>query len=405
MKVAIVGGGASGMMAAILIARKGHEVFLYEKNEKLGKKLYITGKGRCNISNVAVGNEFLANVVRGNKFLMSAEARFNSNDTREFFEEIGVKLKVERGGRMFPESDRSIDVIKAMEKELKRLHVNVCLNTNVLDLVVKNAKCEGIVVNNVEKGFDRVIIATGGVSYPLTGSTGDGYNFAGNNGHKIVDAKPALVGICVNSKEPQILEGLSLKNVALHIVAKKKKVYQSPIGEMLFTSFGVSGPLVLSASSYVNRIEDEKTLYIDFKPALDEDVLLSRVNRDIVSLKAKQFSSLLELLLPKSLVHIFAKRLNINLTKKVAQLTESERLSLVNLLKNFDYKISGFEGFDRAVVTSGGIDLKGVNPSNMNSKLIENLQFIGEVLDIDALTGGFNLQIAWSTAAAAASIY
>lgn len=405
MKVAIIGGGASGMMAAILIARKGHEVFIYEKNEKLGKKLYITGKGRCNLTNVAVGNEFLSNIVNGEKFMMSSSARFNSKDTMDFFESLGVELKVERGGRVFPVTDKSIDVIRALESELKKLHVNVNLNTNVIDIIVKNAKCEGIVVNNAEKTFDKVIVATGGVSYPLTGSTGDGYTFADNNGHKIVEPKPALVGISLDSQEPKILEGLSLKNVAVAVSTKKKIVYSSPIGEMLFTSFGVSGPLVLSASSYVNRLKEALTLSIDFKPALTNDVLLSRINREIVNLKSKQFSSLLELLLPKSLVHIFAKRLNINLTKKVAQLTENERVSLCNLLKNFTYSVNGFEGFARAVVTSGGVDLKAINPSNMNSKIVENLQFIGEVLDVDALTGGFNLQVAWSTAAAAASIY
>lgn len=405
MKVAIIGGGASGMMAAILIARKGHEVFIYEKNEKLGKKLYITGKGRCNLTNVAVGNEFLSNIVNGEKFMMSSSARFNSKDTMDFFESLGVELKVERGGRVFPVTDKSIDVIRALESELKKLHVNVNLNTNVIDIIVKNAKCEGIVVNNAEKTFDKVIVATGGVSYPLTGSTGDGYTFADNNGHKIVEPKPALVGISLDSQEPKILEGLSLKNVAVAVSTKKKIVYSSPIGEMLFTSFGVSGPLVLSASSYVNRLKEALTLSIDFKPALTNDVLLSRINREIVNLKSKQFSSLLELLLPKSLVHIFAKRLNINLTKKVAQLTENERVSLCNLLKNFTYSVNGFEGFERAVVTSGGVDLKAINPSNMNSKIVENLQFIGEVLDVDALTGGFNLQVAWSTAAAAASIY
>lgn len=405
MKVAIIGGGASGMMAAILIARKGHEVFIYEKNEKLGKKLYITGKGRCNLTNVAVGNEFLSNIVNGEKFMMSSSARFNSKDTMDFFESLGVELKVERGGRVFPVTDKSIDVIRALESELKKLHVNVNLNTNVIDIIVKNAKCEGIVVNNTEKTFDKVIVATGGISYPLTGSTGDGYTFADNNGHKIVEPKPALVGISLDSQEPKILEGLSLKNVAVAVSTKKKIVYSSPIGEMLFTSFGVSGPLVLSASSYVNRLKEALTLSIDFKPALTNDVLLSRINREIVNLKSKQFSSLLELLLPKSLVHIFAKRLNINLTKKVAQLTENERVSLCNLLKNFTYSVNGFEGFERAVVTSGGVDLKAINPSNMNSKIVENLQFIGEVLDVDALTGGFNLQVAWSTAAAAASIY
>lgn len=405
MKVAIIGGGASGMMAAIMIARKGHDVFLYEKNEKLGKKLFITGKGRCNICNVATGSDFLVNIVHGEKFMMSSEARFNSADTIKFFEDLGLKIKIERGGRVFPQSDKSSDVIKCLENELKRLKVKVNLETNVLGIVIKNAKCEGIIVNNAEKTFDSVIIATGGISYPLTGSTGDGYAFAESAGHKIIAPTAALVGIKLISDEPKKLEGLSLKNVRLTVKNKQKELFVSEIGEMLFTSDGVSGPIALTASSYITRNVAGTTLEIDFKPALSFDVLRNRIDRDIIGLKAKQFSSLLEGLLPKSLVGIFSKRLHINLTKKVAQLTENDRNELCKLLKGFDYKIGGLEKIDGAIITSGGIDLKSVNPSNMKSKIVNGLQFIGEVLDVDALTGGFNLQVAWSTAVACSSIY
>ena len=310
MKVCVVGGGASGMMCATMIARKGHQVTLFEKNEKLGKKIYITGKGRCNVTNVAVGDEFLKNVVNGRKFVMGAVTRFNSTDTKNFFEDLGVELKIERGGRVFPESDKSSDIIKAMEKAMRWAGVDIKLNSKVEKILVQDDTITGVCVNGQNLNFDSVIIATGGVSYPATGSTGDGYEFAKLVGHTIVEPKPALCAIIMKDDDIKELQGLSLKNVKFISKLNGKNVYESEVGEMLFTSNGVSGPIVLSCSSYVNKYDmKDLKMFIDFKPALTIDSLLNRIDRDIESLKAKQFSSLLEGFLPKSLVKVFAKRL------------------------------------------------------------------------------------------------
>lgn len=404
MNVCVIGGGASGMMCATMIARKGHSVTLFEKNEKLGKKIYITGKGRCNVTNVAVGDDFLKNVVGGKKFVMGAVTRFNSNDTREFFEDLGVKLKIERGGRVFPESDKSSDIIKALEKAMHWAGVKVKLNCPVEKIVTKDGAVSGVIVNGETLNFDAVIVATGGVSYPATGSTGDGYKFAESVGHSIVPAKPALCAIITKDSDTKGLQGLSLKNVKLSAFVNQKLVYESEVGEMLFTANGISGPIVLSCSSFINKfnIGDVK-LFIDFKPALSDDALLNRIDRDIEKLKAKQFSSLLEGFLPKSLVKVFAKRLNINLTFKANQLDKEKRKKLSFLLKNFEILPKSLENFDCAIITSGGINLKEINPKYMKSKLVSGLYFIGEVLDIDALTGGFNLQLAFSTAVTCSS--
>ncbi len=404
MNVCVIGGGASGMMCATMIARKGHNVTLFEKNEKLGKKIYITGKGRCNVTNVSVGDDFLKNVVTGRKFVMGAVTRFNSNDTKNFFEELGVRLKLERGGRVFPESDKSSDIIKAFEKAMRWADVKVCLNSKVDNLLVDDGFVKGVCVNGENLEFDAVIVATGGVSYPATGSTGDGFRFAENVGHKVVDPVPALCAVILQDTDINELQGLSLKNVKF--IAKKdaKVIYESEVGEMLFTSNGVSGPIVLSCSSFINRL-DMKTLklFIDFKPALSMDSLLNRIDRDIENLKAKQFSSLLEGFLPKSLVKIFAKRLGINLTFKANQVDKEKRKKLAFLLKNFDLTPKSLENFNSAIITAGGVNLKEINPKYMKSKLVEGLYFVGEVLDIDALTGGFNLQLAFSTAVTCAS--
>lgn len=399
MKVCVIGGGASGMMCATMIARKGHEVTLFEKNEKLGKKIYITGKGRCNVTNVSTGNDFLNNVVNGKKFVMGAITRFNSNDTRAFFEELGVKLKIERGGRVFPESDKSSDIIKAFEKALHWAGVDVKLNSKVDKILAADGVVQGVVVNGETLNFDAVVVATGGLSYPLTGSTGDGYKFAESLGHTIVTPKPALCAIISNDKEIKSLQGLSLKNVKLIAKVKEKIVYESEVGEMLFTDNGVSGPLALSCSSFINKYEPKDVkLYIDFKPALTDEMLLARIDRDIVALKAKQFSSLLEGFLPRSLVKVFAQKLKINLTFKANQLDKEKRKSLLKLLKNYEISVKCLENLDFSIVTSGGINLKEINPKYMKSKLILGLYFVGEVLDIDALTGGYNLQLAFSTA-------
>ncbi len=405
MKVVVVGGGASGCFASLLIAEKGHEVILLEKNEKLGKKLYITGKGRCNLTNAATGNAFLNNVVNNAKFIMSSEIRFNSADTRAYFENLGVPLKVERGERVFPISDKASDITRAMEKGLKELRVDVRLNTKVTSININDGQACGVTLEGGNViDCDAVVVATGGITYKLTGSTGDGYKFAKAAGHKIIEPVGGLSAVLLNDKDLKNLSGLSLKNVVVKATSNGKLVYQSPIGEMLFTGQGISGPIVLSLSSYINRILPQNlVLSIDFKPALDEFALFQRITRDITELKSKQFSSLLSGLLPQALVDVFAKRLNILKTKKVNQLSHEEREALVKMLKNFTLDYKGLDDVDRAVITSGGVCVKEIKPKSMESKLVKRLYFIGEVLDVDALTGGFNLQIAFSTAAACAS--
>ncbi len=404
MRVCVIGGGASGMMCATMIARKGYEVSLFEKNEKLGKKLYITGKGRCNVTNAVVGDDFLKNVVNGKKFVMGAITRFNSKDTMKFFEEVGVSLKIERGNRVFPVSDKSSDIIKGLEKAMNWAGVKVFLNSKVESLIVEDGKVKSIIVDGKQLDFDAVVVATGGVSYPSTGSTGDGYKFAKSVGHTIITPVQALCAIILKSNETEKLEGLSLKNVTLTSKLEDKTIYKSEIGEMLFTKNGISGPLVLSTSSYINRTDFSKLkLYIDFKPAITFEGLCARIDRDIISLKSKQVSSLLEGFLPKSLCSIFSKRLKINLTAKANQMTKENRKNLANLLKNFELLPDCLENFNSAVVTAGGVNLKEINPKFMKSKLVSNLYFVGEVLDIDALTGGFNLQLAFSTAVTCAS--
>ena len=335
MKVCVIGGGAAGMMCATMIARKGHAVTLFEKNEKLGKKIYITGKGRCNVTNATVGDEFLKNVVSGKKFVMGAITRFNSTDTKTFFEEVGVPLKIERGNRVFPSSDKSSDVIKGLEKAMHWAGVKIKLNSNVEKIDTKDGLAVAVIVNGERFEFDRVVVATGGISYPSTGSTGDGYEFAKSIGHTIIEPVPALCAIKLKSDECKTVQGLSLKNVTLSSKLGDKVVYKSEIGEMLFTADGISGPIVLSTSSYINRQDFSKLkLYIDFKPALSADSLELRLDRDIADLKAKQVSTLLEGLLQKSLVPLFLKRLGLEFSMKANQLDREKRKNLVNLLKN-----------------------------------------------------------------------
>ena len=405
MKVCVIGGGASGMMASLLIKQKGHEVLLIEKNEKLGKKIYITGKGRCNVTNAVTGNEFLANVVNNQKFIMSSEVRFNSKDTMALFEDLGVKLKIERGNRVFPESDKASDITKALEKRMKLLGVKIMLNTEVSEVLANDQKVVGVRLSNNERiDADAVIVATGGISYPVTGSTGDGYKFAESTGHRIVAPVPGLSALILQDNDLKNLSGLSLKNVTVRAEVKNKNVYISDVGEMLFTGNGVSGPLILSLSSYINRYpaKDVK-VFIDFKPAVGDFALAQRIDREIAGLKSKQFSSLLDLLLPKALGSVFAGRLKINRTKKANQLTNEERENFVNMLKNFELKLNKIDDIERAIITSGGVSTKDIKPKSMESKLVSKLYFIGEVIDVDALTGGFNLQIAFSSAAACAS--
>lgn len=405
MKVCIIGGGAGGMMSGLMIAKKGHQVILLEKNDKLGKKIYITGKGRCNVTNAVTGNEFLANVVRNPKFIMSSEVRFNSQDTMNLFEELGVPLKIERGNRVFPQSDKASDITKALEKGLKKYNVQIKLNSEVSEILTRDNVACGVKLKSGEEILsDAVVVATGGISYPLTGSTGDGYKFATETGHRIIETVPGLVGILTKDQDIHALSGLSLKNVRLFAMQDTKEIFKSDIGEMLITGNGISGPLALTLSSYINRFSPENVeIYIDFKPALDDFALFLRIERDIKELKSKQFSSLLEGLLPKSLADVFAKRLGISKTKKVSQLTKEERENLCKMLKNFRLKFDRLDDIERAVITSGGVSTKDIKPKNMESKIISKLYFVGEVVDVDALTGGFNLQLAFSMAAACAS--
>lgn len=405
MNVCVIGGGASGMMCATMIARKGHIVDLYEKNEKLGKKLFITGKGRCNVTNIAVGDDFLKNVVRGKKFVMGAITRFNSKDTMAFFDDVSVPLKVERGNRVFPVSDKSSDIIKGLEKAMRWAGVNVFLNTPVQDIYsLEDGMISGIVVNGNKVPYDAVIVATGGVTYPSTGSTGDGYKFAKELGHTVVDPVPALCAIKINDEECGKLNGLALKNVKLTAKNDKKVVYESDIGEMNFISYGISGPIVLSCSSYICREDFSKLkLIIDLKPSLSAETLENRIDREIVNLKSKTVLSLLELLLPKAMVSVFASRLNFDLREKANQLNKEKRKKIAFLLKNYEFLPSSLDIFDCSIITAGGVNLKEINPKYMKSKLFNNLYFIGEVLDIDALTGGYNIQLAFSTAVTCAS--
>lgn len=456
MKIAIVGGGASGMMAGILLGQMGHSVFLFEKNAFLGKKLLITGKGRCNVTNDTTGEEFLSNVVRGKKFMLSAERGFNSADTKAFFEGLGVGLKTERGKRVFPISDRAVDVRDAMERALKQAGVHIIFNAAVekicvtsgnenvtsgddkmaggaeiavssdensagsaefdINKTVKNNTeksgkhsvtesgervATGVVVNGKREDFDAVIVATGGCSYPLTGSTGDGIEFAKNVGHKITPLAPALNGIKIGGGECKKLEGLSLKNVRVSATFKGKTVYTSDIGEMLFTSVGVSGPLVFTMSSFINRSAAD-TISINFKPGLTREQLISKIDREVAAMGAKQVRALLRSMLPERLVDVFLSRLMLSETTKCSQLSRETRGDLVNLLSAFSLKFVSVEPIETSVVTSGGIDTTEISPKDCQSKLVRGLFFIGEVLDVDALTGGFNLQIAFSTAAACA---
>jgi predicted Rossmann fold flavoprotein len=401
-KVIVIGGGASGMMAAIAAARNGHQVELLEKNEKLGKKLYITGKGRCNLTNACDRDTFFEQVVSNPKFLFRAFHQLSNYDTMNFFEELGLSIKTERGNRVFPESDKSSDVIAVLKKELERQSVGIRYHCEASQILYEDGSFTGVKIKNsseILKG-DAVIIATGGLSYPLTGSTGDGYAFAQAMGHTITRLHPSLVPVHV--KEPYVkdLMGLSLKNVEVVITSGQKQVY-SDFGELLFTHFGVSGPVILSASSYIIPYLDKKeelTLSIDLKPALTPEQLDTRILRDFEEFKNKQFKNSLDHLLPNKLIDVIIRLSTIDSEKKVNSITKEERLTLVNLLKNFTLHITKLSDYNQAVITKGGINVKEINPSTMESKLVKHVYFAGEVLDLDALTGGYNLQIAWSTA-------
>lgn len=391
-RVIVIGGGASGMMAAIAAKKNGNDVTLLEKNEKLGKKLFITGKGRCNLTNASDINSHMNNLMSNPKFMYSAFNAFDSDDIISLIEESGVKTKVERGNRVFPKSDKSSDVIKALKKQLESLGVSVVLNYEVKDI----AKDDEFKIND-EYTCDSLIIATGGLSYKSTGSTGDGYKWAKQFNHKTTQTYPSLVPFNIKEDYCKELQGLSLKNVNLKLLKEDKTLYED-LGEMIFTHFGVSGPLVLSASSFVaDKMEDGYKISIDLKPALDEATLDKRILRDFDKYKNKNFNNSLNDLLPKKLIPIIIRLSGIDEYKKVNEITKEERQRLVGLIKNLEFNIDSLRGYDEAIITKGGIDVKEINPKTMESKLVPGLYFVGEVLDLDSLTGGYNLQLAWST--------
>ena len=400
MKVIVVGGGAAGMMAAIAAATAGHSVELLERNEKLGKKIYITGKGRCNVTNACDLDEFFTNIVSNEKFLYSSIYQFDNTAVMDFFESNGCPLKVERGNRVFPVSDHASDITKALADKMKTLGVKVVFHCKVEDLIVKDDGSVGgvITAKKERKTADRVILATGGLSYEPTGSDGSGIRILEKHGHTTVEPRPALVPFELKEDYGARLQGLALKNVNFTIKNGKKKVYDG-FGEMLFTHFGISGPLVISASSYYTKQMYGKEIkcQIDLKPALTEEQLDKRILREFEENKNKHFKNALDKLFPGKLVPVMIDLSGIDPEKKVNEITKEERKNLVNLIKNWEMTITGTRGFREAIITQGGVAVKQVNPSTMESKVIPGLFMAGEMLDIDALTGGFNLQLAWST--------
>lgn len=404
-KVLVVGGGAAGMFAAIFAARNGNEVHIFEKNEKLGKKLFITGKGRCNITNACDLDTLFQSVVSNAKFLYSSFYGYTNTDVMEFFRELGLKIKVERGERVFPESDHSSDVIAALTKELHRLDVDIHLHTEVKKLETDETGFSGLVLGDGKRiQGDACIVATGGFSYQTTGSTGDGYRFAKECGHQVTEILPSLVPLAIKEGYGKELQGLSLHNVEAAVFDGKKERYRA-FGEMLFTHYGVSGPLILSASSYITKKlkEHPMRLVIDLKPALSVEQLDARVLRDFEEHKNKQFKNAIGGLFPSKLIPVMLSLSGIDPEKKVNEISKEERLGFVDKIKHFEMTITGTRDFNEAIITQGGVKTKEIQPSTMESRLVPRLYFVGEVLDLDALTGGFNLQIAWSTAYAAGS--
>lgn len=410
--VIVVGGGAAGMMAAVAAGRRGHRVTLLEKNEKLGKKLYITGKGRCNFTNACDVEQLFGAVVSNPKFLYSAIYGFDNSMTMEFFREMGMPWKVERGNRVFPVSDHSSDVTKALERAMDQAGVKVLLQTEVKDIRTHGGQIAGVEVKRRGPRGERhrehtevlpadaVIIATGGISYPTTGSTGDGYGWAKRLGHGLVDMRPALVPMAALEDYIPAMQGLSLRNVTLRIRNQRGREIYREFGEMLFTHFGVSGPLVLTASSLVGKkLAEEGTLAasIDLKPALEEKQLQERLLREFSKAPNRHFGNVLREVLPAKMVPVAAELSHIPEHQPVREITREQRNDLVKLLKGFSFTLCGLRGFSEAIITQGGVSVRDVDPSTMESRKIGGLYFAGEVLDLDALTGGFNLQIAWST--------
>ncbi len=396
--VVVIGGGPAGLIAAARAGLKGKEVVLIEKNSVIAKKLRITGKGRCNITNTADVQDMIASVQTNGSFLYSAFYSFTSDDVVSLFHSLGVNTKEERGGRVFPESDSAKDVAEALVRYAKNSGVKI-INSTVKNILVKDNLVSGVLINDNQKiEAGSVIIATGGISYPLTGSTGDGYKFAKKLGHSIIAPKPSLVPLTTLEQWALDLQGLSLKNIQIKINNSNNKCVYKDFGEMLFTHFGVSGPVILSASAHLKNIADEKyTLFIDLKPALSIEQLDKRIQRDFEEFINKNFSNALDSLLPQKLIPVIIELSGISPFTKIHQITKEQRLKLVNILKNFKLTITGTRSIDEAIITSGGIATNEINPSTMESKLISGLYFAGEVIDVDAYTGGFNLQIAFST--------
>lgn len=424
MKVIVVGGGPAGMMSAISSAEKNNKVIILEKMSSLGRKLLITGKGRCNITSSLDISKFIQNIPGNGRFMYSSFQNYTNEDIINFMEKQGVKVKEERGNRIFPVSDKSIDVLNAFIKRIKELNIEVKTNSNVSEIEVSNGKAIGVICNGKFIGADKVILATGGKSYPATGSTGDGYDIAKKLGHTITKINPSLVPIISadekiekieNIKNSSLksslnlckeLQGLTLKNVRIKIqdMSISKIIYED-FGEMIFTHFGVSGPIILSGSAHVLRYKNiqEKfkdgtiRLSIDLKPALSDEKLDIRIRRDFEQEKNKKIKNILDNLLPKKMIEPIIKLININPEKKVNEITKEERRKLISLLKNFEITLLGFRKIEDAIITAGGIDIKEINPKTMESKIIKGLFFAGEIIDVDAYTGGFNLQIAYST--------
>ena len=406
MKVIVIGGGPAGMMAAITSAENGNKVIILEKMQSLGRKLLITGKGRCNITSSLPIEEFIQNTPGNGQFLYSSFKNYTNKDIIEFLEKQGLKVKEERGNRIFPTTDKSIDVLECFKNKLKKLNVEIKYNTKVTDIIKKEKNLEIKTEKEIYKA-DKVILATGGKSYPLTGSTGDGYKLAQNLGHTITKVKPSLVPLeSYEKKLCKDLQGLSLRNIKIELknTENNKTIYED-FGEMLFTHFGVSGPTILSSSAHLVRhknieelLKNRKiVLKIDFKPALSEEKLDERILRDFEEFKNKQFKNSLDKLLPQKLISIIIERSKINSEKKVNEITKKERKQLIKLLKSFEIEISNFRPIEEAIITSGGINIKEINPKTMESKIISGLYFAGEIIDVDSYTGGFNLQIAYST--------
>lgn len=411
MNVVVVGGGPAGMIAGITSAEEGNNVILVEKNSSLGNKLKITGKGRCNLTFDGDEEKFRNNIVNNSKFMYSSFSNFNNKDVVDFFNKLGVKTKVERGGRVFPVSDSAIDVVNALKNKLKKKNVKIKYNSRVVEIITEKEKISGVKLENgTEIACDKCIIATGGKSYSSTGSTGDGYILLEKLGHSIKEIKPGLVPLKSEDKICKELQGLSLRNVKVSLIDKTNdKILYSEFGEMMFSHFGVTGPVILSASSKLNTVKNinEKIknkqieLVIDLKPALSFEVLDKRIQRDFEKYTNKEFKNSLNDLLPQKLISPIINLSKIDKEKKVHQITREQRENLVNIVKNLKINISGFMPLDMAIVTSGGINTKEINPKTMESKIVKGLYVVGELLDVDAYTGGYNLQIAFSTGVAA----